>query len=36
VNGTHFTEFRLRNPDLQAIQWVEVTGDVTGVTINAP
>jgi len=36
VNSAHYTEFRQRNPNLQAIQWVEVTGDVTGVTINAP
>lgn len=36
VNGNHFTEFRLRNPNLQAVQWVEVEGDLTGVTISAP
>jgi hypothetical protein len=36
VNQSHFTEFRLRNPNLQAVQWVEVDGDLTGVTINIP
>jgi hypothetical protein len=36
VNQAHFTEFRLRNPNLQAVQWVEVDGDLTGVTINIP
>lgn len=36
VNGAHFTEFRLRNPNLGAVQWVEVEGDVTNVAIQAP
>jgi hypothetical protein len=36
VNGNHFTEFQNRNPNLQAIQWVETEGDVSGVQINVP
>jgi hypothetical protein len=36
VNGAHFTEFRLRDPNLQAIQWIEVEGDITNVQIHVP
>jgi len=36
VNGAHFTEFRLRNPNLQAAQWVEVDGDLANVQVNVP
>jgi len=36
VNGNHYTEFPFRGSSLQAVQCVQVTGDVTGVTISAP
>jgi hypothetical protein len=36
VNGSHFAEFPIRNPNLQAIQWAEAEGDLTGVQIMAP
>jgi len=36
VNGNHYTEFPFRGSSLQAVQCVQVDGDVTGVTINAP
>jgi hypothetical protein len=36
VNGNHFAEYPIRDPNLQAIQWAEVDGDVTGVQVNAP
>jgi len=36
VNGAHFTEMRHRNPNIQAVQWVEVDGDVSAVNINCP
>lgn len=34
VNNKHFIEFVHRNPNIQAIQWVETDGDASGVTIN--
>lgn len=34
VNNKHFIEFAHRNPNLQAIQWVETEGDASDVTIN--
>lgn len=34
VNNKHFIEFMHRNPNLQAIQWVETSGDATGVSVN--
>jgi hypothetical protein len=36
VNGAHYTQFNLRNPNLQAIQCAEIEGDVTNATINCP
>jgi len=36
VNGNHLTEFPIRNPNLQAIQWADLEGDVTGAQISAP
>jgi hypothetical protein len=36
VNGNHYTEFPFRGTSLQAVQCVQVDGDVTGVNINAP
>lgn len=34
VNNKHFVEFVHRNPNLQAIQWVETDGEASGVAIN--
>lgn len=34
VNNKHFIEFVHRNPNLQAIQWVETDGEASGVAIN--
>jgi len=36
VNGNHFGEYPVRNPNLQALQWADMDGDVTGGQINAP
>jgi len=36
VNGNHYTEFPFRGNSLQAVQCVQVEGDVTGVNINTP
>ena len=34
VNNSHFIEFQHRNPNLAAIQWVEVAADASNVSIH--
>lgn len=36
VNGAHYTQFALRNPNLAAVQWCEVEGDLTNIQVHCP
>jgi hypothetical protein len=36
VNGAHYTEFPFRGTSLQAVQCVQVDGDLTELNVNAP